>query len=167
MAYSDVPKDLLNLLLTPGKLIVANDKGMPVASDIGLSDIAAASQPSWTKYTVDYTMFSGATNNKSITLFSLPAKSVLQAVIIKHTTSFSGGLTYALFVGTASSNGKYINAFDVRQAVSDTAFGINSTYGMESFAPVNILVTANSGLGLLSGANAGVANIWIQTSTLP
>jgi hypothetical protein len=125
----------------------------------------------WQKYTLSHTNFQTAALTNSITLVSLPAKTVVYDVIVKHSTVFAGTASYTLSVGITGTLAKYTAAFNVQQAVSNTAFAtIANTLvpQVESFtAAVNLLVTATSTTQNLSSSTAGAVDIWVLTSTLP
>lgn len=127
----------------------------------------------WDKYSVAYGDFSTAGTTNNITLFTLPASTLIHCVVIKHTTAFSGGAisAYTLSVGITGTLAKYIAAFDVFQSVAATAFGVTGAAigaGMESFsAGVAIKVAATSTTANLDAATAGAADIYVLTSKLP
>src|ERR1700687_2575339 len=82
----------------------------------------ASNVPQWTKYTVTYTQLAAAAFTNNVILFSLPAKSMVTNVIVKHSTPFTGGLltAYSISVGIGTNPVKYAAAFNVFQAASDT-----------------------------------------------
>lgn len=122
-----------------------------------------------TKYSLDYTDFSTAGLTNSIELLSLPAKGIIKAGIIKHSTAFSGGSisAYTVSVGITGTLEKHIPAFNVFQSVGGSAFAIYSLFDIESFsAATSIKVTATSVGANLDQATAGAVDIWIGRTTL-
>lgn len=130
-----------------------------------------ASAPTWAKYSITHTALQAAALTNDIELFSLPAKTVIHKVIIKNTTAFAGTTSYTLSVGIVGTLAKYIAAFDVMQAVSDTTFGVAATTinaTPENFgSATSIRVAAVSTVENLDQSSAGAADIYVQTSTLP
>lgn len=127
-------------------------------------------EPVWTKYTVSYSDLSAAALTKSITIATVPAKTVLHAVGIKHSASFTGGAiaTYTLEVGITGTTARYASPFNVLQAPGDTVGQISGGTWSEDFAnPVAIKLTATSTGANLDQATAGSATIWLYTSVLP
>jgi hypothetical protein len=127
-----------------------------------------------TKYTVSYASIAaaGAVTSFNFNLFSLPAKTAIHAVVIKHTTAFSGtGITgYTVGVGLATNPTKYASAFDVFQAVASNTFQeTNDGISVEDFTSATpvILSATSVGANLNAGSGAGSVDIYIYTSTLP
>lgn len=124
----------------------------------------------WTSYTVAYSDLAAAGTSNSITLASLPAKTVLHAVVIKHSASFTGGTitNYTLSVGVTGTTDKYASAFNVFQAPGNTIGQLSGSLFCDNFAaPTTVLVTGTSVGGLLNTATAGSATIYLCTTTLP
>ena len=124
----------------------------------------------WTPYTATFASLSAAALTNSITLATLPAKTVLHAVAIKHDTAFSGGAiaSYTVSVGIAGTVDKYASAFNVFQAVGATVGQLSHALFCENFSTTTpVLLSAVSTVGLLNAATAGSVTIWLLTSTLP
>jgi len=126
----------------------------------------------WIKVTKTYSDFSTAGLINDIEIYSLPAKSVLQSSIIKPTTLFTGGLiaTYTISVGIFGNLAKYALSYNVKQAVSDTAFGLGVSISptVEDFgAAKSIRASAISTVGLLNAATQGSVDFYLLISTLP
>lgn len=124
----------------------------------------------WTKYTVDYSQFSFVGTNFGIDLTQLPAKRVLLAVCIKHSTSFSGGAisSYTLSVGLSGLSSKYASAFNVRQAPGSSVAQLSSGVWCEDFvSPTTVRVQATSVGAALNAATQGTAEIWLYTTDMP
>ncbi len=148
-----------------------NNPVLPSQGGTGVSSDAILSAPKWTKYSVVHTALQAAALTNNIELFSLPAKTVIHKVIIKPTTAFAGTTSYTLSVGIAGTLAKYIAAFDVKQVVANTTFGvaaatINAT--PENFgSATSIRLAAVSTVEDLDDSTAGAADIYVLTSTLP
>ena len=131
--------------------------------------IAVDGYPIWVKVAgnVNYTYFTTAGTSKSVPLFTLPAGGIIHAIKIKHSQPFQGGAisAYTLSVGITGTNAKYASAFDVKQAVSGTAFQLSTTAGCESTsADTVITATATSTSANLSVATQGVVDVWALVS---
>lgn len=135
------------------------------------TSLPGATLPVWTKYTVTYTQLSAAALTNDIALLTLPAKTLIHHVVIKQTTAFAGTTTYTLSVGVSGTLAKYIAAYDVKPAVAATTFGASATNiqaTLESFGgTTSVRVAATATVENLDQASAGVADIYVQTSTLP
>ncbi len=126
----------------------------------------------WIKVTKTYTDFATAGLTNDIEIYSLPAKSVIQGCVIKHTTLFSGGTiaTYTASVGILGNLVKYAAAFNVLQAVSNTTFGLGTAIvpTVEDFGAVkSIRGSVVSTVGLLNAATQGSVDFYLLVSTLP
>lgn len=126
----------------------------------------------WIKITKSYSDFSTAGLTNDIEIYSLPAKSVIQGCIIKHSTLFSGGAiaTYTASVGINGNLVKYAAAFNVFQAVSNTTFGLGTSIAptVENFgAATSIRGAVVSTVGLLNAATQGSVDFYLLVSTLP
>lgn len=126
----------------------------------------------WIKITKTYSDFSTAGLSNDIEIYSLPAKSVIQGCVIKHSTLFSGGTiaTYTASVGINGNLVKYATAFNVFQAVSNTTFGLGTAIvpTVENFGAVtSIRGAVVSTVGLLNAATQGSVDFYLLVSTLP
>lgn len=131
---------------------------------------SSAANPVWTKYTFSHTAFQVAATSTDLELLSLPTNGMIQQVIVKHSTQFTGtGITaYTVSVGTASNFIKYTAAFNVNQTVSDTARSITIANDIESFSSsTSIRIRATSTGADLDQSTAGSVDIWVLTSVLP
>lgn len=121
----------------------------------------------WTKYTVTYSDLSAASTTNDVELFSLPAGGVIHGVKIKHSTAFSGGAisAFTVSVGITGTLAKYASAFDVFQAVSNTAQQVSSTVGTENHgASTSIKIAATSTGANIDQATAGSVDVWVMWS---
>lgn len=124
----------------------------------------------WTKFTVAHTALQAAALTNDIELTSLVALGTIHKVIIKHTTAFAGtGITaYSVSVGITGTLDKYAIDFDVFQAVSDTTFDTNESFGMENFGAATSIRIAATAVGAnLDQSSAGSVDIYVLSSTLP
>lgn len=131
---------------------------------------APVSGPAWTKYTFSHTAFQTAALTNSITLFSLPAKTMIHNIAIKHSTSFAGPgiVSYTISAGIVGNTTKYASAFDVFSAVASSNFQTSADNQAEDFSSsTTIQLTATSTGANLSASNAGSVDVWVQTSALP
>jgi hypothetical protein len=139
------------------------------ASSLVVEDPASTALPKWTKYTVAATAFTAAAAAEDVELLVLPARGVVQKVVLKHTTAFSGGTSSALTlsVGITGTLTKYSAAFDVFQTTGDTVFSFNELAGMEDFgATTSIRVEATATGDTLDNVGTGSCDIWVLTSAL-
>lgn len=159
---------------TTGRLVqnsgvTVDDSGNITATNLSGTNTGDA-PPLWIKYTATFTDLSAAATTNSIVLFSLPAKTMIHQVIIKHSVAFSGGAitAYTVAVGDAGNLNRYTVPFDVFQAVGDTTRSITQVNDLESFTnATNILLTAASIGANLDAATAGSVDIWVMATLLP
>lgn len=130
---------------------------------------ADTSVPKWTKYTIAHTDLQAPSGSNNITLFTLPAKTMLHKVILKHSTAFAGtGITsYQLSLGISGAATKYAANFDVTQVVSDNARSITTADDIESFSSGTSMLLQATANANLNQSTAGSVDIWIMTSLLP
>ena len=124
----------------------------------------------WQSYTVSYTQLAAAALTNSITLVSLPAKTLIHGVVIKHSASFTGGAiaSYQVSVGISGAPAKFASLFSVFQAPGDTVAQVSSGPDLENFgSATNILLSAVSTGANLNAATAGSVTVWLLTSVLP
>ena len=136
---------------------------------VALPTGGGTNSPVWSSYNLTYSSFSTASTSNTITLVTIPPKTMIHQVVIKHSTAFSGsGITgYTVSIGDAAKNVRFTQPWDVTQTVSDTTRSITQVDDIESFASsTNILITANSTGTNLSAATAGAVEVWLLTSVL-
>lgn len=124
----------------------------------------------WTKYTVGYAALQTAALTNTVELLSLPAKGVLEAIIMKHSTAFAGtSITdVKLSVGTVSEADRFLESFDVDSAVADGNFAESVMAELLSFSGATSVKLKATAVGAnLSALSAGSVDIWVKTSTLP
>lgn len=134
----------------------------------GLS--SSPSNPIWVKYTLSHTAFQTAATSNNIELVSLAAKTMIHQVVIKQSTAFAGTsvTAYTISIGIATNLTKYSAAYNVFQAVSDTARSITQADDVESFTgATSIKINAISTGANLSASTAGSVDVWVLSSLLP
>lgn len=116
------------------------------------------------RFTVAHTAFQTAALTNNIELFSLPAKALIERVVIKHSASFTGGAisAYTLSVGIAGTLAKYAAAFNVFQAPGATVLQLTQTEGIESFgAATSIRIAATSTTANLNASTGGSVDVYV------
>lgn len=134
---------------------------------VGLDITKVSARPRWFKFSKTYADLSTGAGSNNIELFSLPARGVIHAVIIKHTTPFTGGTisAYTLSVGITGNLTKYTSAHSVFGAAADTTFLISNVVGMENFGSVtSIKLSAISTGANLSAATQGAVEVYVLAS---
>lgn len=152
-----------------GMRAIAGGLSAFAAAAPGVDPTAIGAALLWVKVGValSHVAFQTAGTTQSITLFTLPAAGTIHAVKIKHSTAFVGGAitAYTLSVGIAGTLAKYATAFDVFQAVSNTAFQTTGVTGAENnSAGTAILITATSTTANLNASTAGIVDVWALLS---
>ena len=134
----------------------------------GVDSASASGQ--WTKYTFTHTQLQAAALTNTVEIASLPAKTIIESVLVKHSTLFTGtSITdYKVTVGITGELDRYVGSVDVDVAVSDSAFAFVNLAEMPSFSSATSLkLTATSVGANLSSSIAGSVDVWVKTSTLP
>jgi hypothetical protein len=167
------------IIETPGnentQTRVTNNSGLEqdiaaVINHTGGAASASAGTPLWTKYTVAEAAFTDADGEEDVELFVLPSGAVIEGVVVKHNTAFTGGglTAFTISVGVAGELDKYSSDFDVFQAVSATAFQSSQVQEIGSFGgTTSIRANAKSTTANVADATAGSVDIWVKTTTLP
>lgn len=132
---------------------------------------SAGTFQAWTSVTKLYTDFTAASTSQTINLYTLAAKEVLHAVVIKSNIAWSGG-SLAMFGVDIIVNGSSINTtWDLMSAVSDTNFLCvtpGSVPYLKSFTATDtVQITATSSGANVNAATAGSVTVYLLTSTLP
>jgi hypothetical protein len=126
--------------------------------------------PVWKKYTVSESAFTAASSTENIELFQLPAKATIHNVIIKHTTSFTGGTltAFTLSVGVSGNLTKYASAYDVFQATGASNHQSTSAFDMENYSSAtSIRLAATSSGDNVNNATAGTVEVYVLWGILP
>lgn len=150
---------------------------LPIGSDGQVLSVVSGAPawssagPTWKKYTVAHTALQAAATSNDIELFSLAAKEVIQAVIVKHSAAFAGGTltAYTVSVGITGEADRYSSAFDVFQAIGDTVFDQSGpSADVEDFgSATSVRIFAESTGDDLDQTTAGSVDVWVLTSALP
>jgi hypothetical protein len=139
------------------------------------TSVASGSGAVWTEYTVDYTnaAFKVASTTATVTLFQLPANGAFEKVRRKHSVAFAGaGITaVTCTIGDGTTADIYGPAFDVFQAVSDTAQLWDAGAFSSTAAAHNVVLTftanVNFGTGAATVLTGGSLDAHIATTVLP
>jgi len=132
----------------------------------------------WVTITLSYANFSTGSTTHIYTPSTLPAKTVVHAVVVRTTTAFSGGAigAYNLDVGLASGSGtEWCSGYDVMAAPSGTNFNFHPGSGATGVLPallnpvsgVNLAITANCTGANLNAATQGTVEVSLFLSRLP
>ena len=129
--------------------------------------------PQWTKYTFTFDQFSVAAYSSSVYIATLPAKTIVHAVFVKQSASFSGGAlgSYSVSVGTGMSEPswqQYSIPFDVNVGPAANYFQLTTGYAADNYSSsYPIYITAQSVGAQLDIAEQGSVDIWLLKSSLP
>jgi hypothetical protein len=171
-----------NVTLHPGEsLDLTAGAGGDFGTTTNLNGPAATATgtnyPGWVKVTKDHVAFQTAALTNTVNLYTLPAKSVIHACLVKHTVQFAGtGITaynltsvngasaYFGGSGTYSLNAVPANVGQGKmQPFAQTGYGSLEDFG----ATKQITVSVQSVGANLSFSTAGSVNIYFLVSTLP
>lgn len=154
------------LLVTDADGHVKNASYAAVAASLGAL--------AWVKVTLGFADFAAAATSNEIEAHSLPARGVVHAVVLKHTTAFGGGGAgfVTASVGPNGNETIYLNAVPVSNAVADTTFWRNfspDTTSNELFTfgaatSIRCVLTSDVNLNLLT---AGSLDVYLLVSQLP
>ena len=118
------------------------------------------------KYTYDHSDFQASNLTNTITSFSLPAKTLLECVILKHAALFSGPSisSYKISVGIVGDETLFVDNFDVVQTVADQTFEIIDIKYIGSFSlATDIVITATAIGANLDQSLTGSLEIFYKT----
>ena len=132
----------------------------------------------WVKYVIPYTStsapdFRTAATSVTKALLSIPTGTCVSGIKVKHSVAFAGTGVTSMTVsgGDGSIADYYFPAFDVLQAVSDTARWwdggcLSSTDATHSFT---LTFVSNTNFGTTSATvlTAGSVSVWLKESVLP
>ena len=132
--------------------------------------------PACLTYTVNYTAFDFVVPDTTvdITLFVLPARAKILGVNIKHSVAWAGAGITAVTVSVGDGSGtadQYASAFDIFQAVTNTAFQDSSQFKSTTMAASGVvahfIADANFGNGGATNLTAGSVAVPVCWVTLP
>lgn len=129
------------------------------------------SGPVWTKYTKTFADFNtSGFQNRDVELFSLPAKTIISCIVVKHTVAFGGSINaFYLSIGLAADFNQFTSDFDVlNNAVSssnaqNTVLSFLGDFTGVTSVRINGRVTG----GIITNTTVGSVDIWVQTNTVP
>jgi len=133
--------------------------------NITLEDFSATSTL-LSKYTVSYADIAAAATSDTETLLSLSSKTLIEYVVIKHSTAFVGGSVSALTVdvGDSGDADALISAFDVMATVAESASETVSVIYIGAFASATDIIATFTATGDdLDQLTAGSVDIWVKT----
>lgn len=157
-------------VVTNGVLDMQSQKIINVLSPTNASDAvnlqSLSTSTRWVKITKSYTDFSTASLTNTINIATVPLKTVVSAVVLNPSTSFTGGIisAYSISVGVASN-------IDLMPASSTFTtptrpFTSNLIVAGKVGTADTITATAIAVTGLLNTATAGTVDIWLLESTV-
>ena len=122
----------------------------------------------WVNYSLTDADLTAAATSQEITLFTSTGSQVIEGVIIKHPTSFTGGGCSAVTtsVGITGNTAKFAAAFDVFQAPGATVFQ-SSHQATPEFTSTAVFARFDSTGCNVNALTAGDIDIWIKTASLP
>jgi hypothetical protein len=125
----------------------------------------------WRKWTISDSDLTAAADTQDLTLFNAGGLEKVEAVVVKHSTSFTGGVLSGLTVsvGVAGAENFYTEAHDVFQAANDLSFQDTNVFGSFTMAAAGHSVIARfAAIGDdVVNATAGTVDIWVKVSILP
>lgn len=115
------------------------------------------------------TVAKAAATTQSVTIFALPANSVLLGCTAKSTTAFTGTTTLTATVGvTGTLTACIATPFDLKAAVANTnvsvALALTPTVNI---AGTNLILALTSTVDNLSSVSAGAVSVWVTWMVLP
>lgn len=125
--------------------------------------------PQVSSITLSYADLQTAAMTNNIELFDLPASAMLTSVFIKHNTAFAGGAiaTMTASVGIATDYQRFIDQFNIAQAVSDSNYDSIMANYLGSWAnATTIYLQAVSTGANLSALTSGSVTIYYSYTTL-
>jgi hypothetical protein len=141
------------------------------ATPTGVAGISNPSSPVSFHYNVTNAQIAalGAATSGDITLFTLPARSVIDQTLVKPYVAVAGTSYSAATARVITATNNYGTAFDVFQAVGATVFDWDGTHPkVENFATTTpVLLHMTSTGGNLSATTAGSIDVWVTWHQLP
>jgi hypothetical protein len=171
-----------NITLHPGESLdltagAGGDFGTTVNQNGPAAAAVGANYPGWVKVTKTFTDFAAASQNNTVTVYTLPARGVIHACLIKHTAAFTGGALTAYNLTTVQGGSTYFGgsgAYTLFQAPANVGQGKmqpfpQTGYGsLEDFGATKAITASLQSIGAnLNAATAGSVNIYFLVSTLP
>lgn len=120
-------------------------------------------------YGATSTVAKAAAVTQSVTLFALPANSVINTCVVKTATAFTGTTTLTSTVGiTGTLTACVATPFDMKAAVTNTnlSAALPST-PVVSIAGTNLILALTSTIDNISSISAGSITVWLAWYQLP
>lgn len=129
--------------------------------------------PTWMRFTFTHLDLQAAALTNDFEIYSAPVRVNILGCIVKHTTQFVGtGITdYKVTVGLSGDLARYLSAFDVDTAPSNTKpagyaeayFGDQLQFG----GVTSVRVGGTSAGANLNQSTAGAATLWMLIAKIP
>lgn len=126
-----------------------------------------ASYGQWVKITKAYTDFSTAGLTSTITIATLPAKTVVTATVMNPSTPFTGGIISAYSISVGMSSTVDLMPASSTLTTPTRPWASSLIVSSPTGSTQTVTATAISVTGLLNAATAGSVDIWLYESTLP
>lgn len=150
--------------------------GPPTFRALVPTDLAGVSGlTTWSKGTLAYTAFSASSTSASAIALTLPARSYVLALMIKHSVQFTAPGIFSCSANVGWQSPMYqdwIFGYGVNTAPSNTTFstssapptGSNAVPGFASPTDVRVHLSSNVNLNTLT---AGSLDVWVLSGVLP
>lgn len=124
--------------------------------------------PTWFCTAITHTQLQAAALTNTITVYTLPIRGVVEAVVVEPTTVFIGtGITsYKVAVGLAGEHDRYTSWFDVDTVLSATQFQIANVLDAQSTGGTTAVTISALSVGAnLNQSTSGVLQVCLLLST--
>lgn len=141
-----------------------------LSNSAGLFQVIQADSGAMLHFTIPFSSLPAGASPVTVSLFTPPSKTIVYGVVIKPSTSFTGGGLSAMTmgVGTAGSANLYSNsAFNVFQAVANTTFLAFGGFTVDNWIiPGAVVATFTSTGANPNAATAGSVDVfvWVKTA---
>ena len=123
------------------------------------------------KKTFTFAAFQDVANTSDELIFNLPAKGIIEKVVLKHSAAFTGAgiVTVTAEVGPVTDSDKYQQPIDVLQSSSDIRYGLTeSKKGFESWSTAkDIFLRLTSTGATLDNLATGAIEVYVFYRVLP
>lgn len=166
-----------SIFLGPGRyrfdLYTAADALISTFDPVGASSSGGSSlssTPAWlSPLNFTHTQLQAAATSNNIEAYSLPARGVLEGIIIKPRVAFGGGAiaAYTLSIGLVSDVAIYLPPFSV-MSIGATVISLADLMTIENYSSVaSIRLAAASVSANLDASTSGSVDIWFKMAQLP
>jgi len=161
-----------NVTPSSGSYHIWNKEGLIVARNSAGEDLPIGPGGGWKKFLMTSGAFSTAGLTNTGTLFNLNPREIIEAYVVKHTTDFTstaGSITALTFkVGLATERDRWVSGFDIKQAVTNTAFFAGQDFDLQNMGATTAVAWTVEAVGAnLSALTQGQLTVWVKTSILP